>query len=119
SRGPTDDGRIKPDLVAPGTNIVSNQSHYPGASTLWGPYGPNPNYAYSGGTSMATPLAAGAGALVRQWLTARGIANPSAAAIKATLLDTTYDMAPGQYGAGATQEIPANRPNNVDGWGRV
>ena len=28
-------------------------------------------------------------------------------------------MAPGQYGTGATHEIPATRPNNVDGWGRV
>jgi hypothetical protein len=117
SRGPTDDGRVKPDIVAPGTNIVSDKSHYPGASSLWGDY--DANYAYSGGTSMATPLTAGAGVLVRQWLAARGIANPSAAAIKATLLNTTHDMAPGQYGTGATQEIPSTRPNNVSGWGRV
>src|SRR5262249_49515751 len=52
SRGPTDDGRIKPDLVAPGTNIVSNKSHYPGATSLWGDYESNSNYVYSGGTSM-------------------------------------------------------------------
>jgi len=117
SRGPADDGRVKPDLVAPGTNIVSDKSHYPGASSLWGDY--DANYAYSGGTSMATPLTAGAGVLVRQWLAARGIANPSAAAVKATLLDTTHDMAPGQYGTGAPQEIPFTRPNTVSGWGRV
>jgi hypothetical protein len=119
SRGPTDDGRIKPDLVAPGVNIVSNRSHAPSAGTLWGVHESNPNYVYSGGSSMSAPLAAGAGALVRQWLIARGIAAPSAAAVKATLLDTTHDMGPGQYGAGATREIPAIRPNNVDGWGRV
>jgi subtilisin family serine protease len=117
SRGPTDVGRIKPDLVAPGTNIVSNQSHVPGASTLWGPYETNSNYAYSGGTSMATPLAAGAGVLARQWLGSRGLPNPSAAAVKATLLDTTADMAPGQYGTGPTQEIPLTRPNATNGWG--
>ncbi|HLF25734.1 MAG TPA: S8 family serine peptidase [Anaerolineae bacterium] len=117
SRGPADDGRIKPDLVAPGTNIVSNRSHYPGATTLWGAH--NADYAYSGGTSMATPLTAGAGALVREWLTTHGMANPSAAALKATLLNTTADIAPGQYGAGPTQEIPFERPNSVAGWGRV
>ncbi len=119
SRGPTDDGRVKPDLVAPGINIVSNRSHAPNAGVLWGVNETNPNYVYSGGTSMSTPLAAGAGALVRQWLIARGMADPSAAAVKATLLNTTHDMGPGQYGTGATREIPAARPNNVDGWGRV
>lgn len=119
SRGPTDDGRVKPDIVAPGTNIVSNKSHYPGASPLWGQYENNADYAYSGGTSMATPLTAGAGALVRQWLSLNGLANPSAAAVKATLLNTAADMAPGQYGTGAQQEIPASRPNNVAGWGRT
>jgi uncharacterized repeat protein (TIGR01451 family) len=119
SRGPTDDGRVKPDIVAPGTNIVSDGSHYPGAGTLWGSYETNPDYVYSGGTSMATPLVAGAGVLVRQWLTLRGLANPSAAAVKAALLDTTADMAPGQYGVGTTQEIPYSRPNNVAGWGRA
>jgi uncharacterized repeat protein (TIGR01451 family) len=119
SRGPTDDGRIKPDLVAPGVNIVSNRSHAPNAGSLWGVHDTNPNYVYSGGTSMSTPLVAGAGALVRQWLIARGIAAPSAAAVKAILLDTTHDMMAGQYGTGATREIPAIRPNNVDGWGRV
>ncbi|KPV50834.1 hypothetical protein SE17_24625, partial [Kouleothrix aurantiaca] len=92
SRGPTDDGRTKPDIVAPGTNILSNRSHVAGASALWGEY--DANYAYSGGTSMATPLVAGAGALVRQWLAARGLPNPSAAAVKATLLNTTDDIAP-------------------------
>ncbi|HJZ45520.1 MAG TPA: S8 family serine peptidase [Roseiflexaceae bacterium] len=119
SRGPADDGRSKPDIVAPGINIVSDRSHEPNAGTLWGVYASNNNYVYSGGTSMATPLVAGAGALTRQWLIARGIPNPSAAAVKATLLDTTHDMGPGQYGTGTTQEIPATRPNNVEGWGRV
>ena len=119
SRGPADDGRIKPDIVAPGTNIVSNRSHYPGASTLWGVHETNTHYAYSGGTSMATPLTAGAGGLVRQWLAGQGFTNPSAAAIKAILLNTTHNMAPGQYGTGPTQEIPFSLPNNVSGWGRV
>jgi uncharacterized repeat protein (TIGR01451 family) len=117
SRGPTDDGRAKPDVVAPGTNIISNRSHYPKSGTLWGIY--DSDYVYSGGTSTATPLAAGAGVLVREWLTIHGLPNPSAAAVKATLLNTTYDMAPGQYGDDSVQEIPDSRPNSVNGWGRV
>lgn len=119
SRGPTDDGRAKPDIVAPGTNIVSNRSHDPAAGVLWAAHQTNTNYVYSGGTSMATPLTAGMGTLAREWLTGQGAANPSAALVKATLLNTTEDMAPGQYGTGATQEIPYNRPNNVAGWGRA
>ncbi|NOK59372.1 MAG: hypothetical protein GFH27_549283n168 [Chloroflexi bacterium AL-W] len=119
SRGPTDDGRIKPDIVAPGTNIVSNRSHQETASTLWGVHESNEHYVYSGGTSMATPLVAGTGALARQWLTTQGHANPSAAAVKALLLNTTYDIAPGQYGSGEQQEIPSEWPNNVAGWGRA
>ncbi len=118
SRGPTDDGRIKPDLVAPGTNIVSTRSYGSGASTLWGVHETNGNYVYSGGTSMATPLVAGTVALIREWLGTEGLSNPSAAVIKAIALNTTVDIAPGQYGIGATQEIPYNRPNSVAGWGR-
>jgi hypothetical protein len=117
SRGLADDGRAKPDIVAPGTNIVSNRSHDPSAGTLWGEY--DANYSYSGGTSMATPLTAGMGLLAREWLAGQGAANPSAALLKAILLNTTQDMAPGQYGTGATQEIPYQRPNSVAGWGRA
>lgn len=119
SRGPTDDGRIKPDVVAPGTAIVSNRSSHPNAGDLWGKYTPNSKYTIAGGTSMATPLAAGGGVLVREWLERQGVPSPSAAAIKAVLLSTTANMAPGQYVVGGRQEIPAARPNNVAGWGRV
>ena len=121
SRGPTDDGRIKPDLVAPGTLIISARSHdpnSPGDGDLlgWGHY--DANYFYNGGTSMATPLAAGAAALVREWLTElRGVFQPSASVIKAVLINGAADMSPGQYTS--PQEIPAQRPNKVTGWGRV
>jgi subtilisin family serine protease len=119
SRGPVDDGRMKPDLVAPGINIVSARSRGEGAGTLWGAYPQNEDYVVAGGTSMASPITAGAGALVREWLIRQGHANPSAALIKATLLNTTTDIAPGQYGTGAKQEIPFARPNHVAGWGRL
>ena len=118
SRGPTDDGRIKPDLVAPGTDIISARSHHPDAGTGWGVY--DANYVYMGGTSMATPLTAGAATLVRQWYTDRqGVANASGALIKATLINGATALAPGQYGSGSAQEVPYVTPNNVAGWGRV
>ncbi|MEI6913566.1 MAG: S8 family serine peptidase [Armatimonadota bacterium] len=116
SRGPASDGRIKPDLVAPGTNIVSVRSHDPSASSGWGLY--NSDYAYLGGTSMSTPLAAGVAVLVRQHYVDDKQINPSSALVKATLLATARDLSPGQYGTGSALEIPV-RPNNVEGWGYV
>ncbi len=118
SRGPTDDGRIKPDIVAPGTNILSVRSHHPQAGTGWGVY--NADYIFEGGTSMSTPLTAGAAALAREWLgRVKGFANPSSALMKSVLINGAADMSPGQYGTGASREIPSRRPNNVTGWGRV
>lgn len=119
SRGPTDDGRIKPDIVAPGTNILSNRSHVEGANELWGVHEVNEHYVYSGGTSMATPLVAGVGTLIREWLQTQGAVNPGAALVKAVLLNTAQAIAPGQYGEGSTQEIPYQLPNSVAGWGRA
>lgn len=121
SRGPTADGRTKPEIVAPGTNILSVRSQQPGAEVLWGAY--NQDYAWSGGTSMATPLAAGAAAVTRQFLIEKkSFATPSAALLKAYLLHTATEMFPGQYGAvGAEhgQELLTLRPNNDEGYGRV
>jgi len=118
-RGPCDDGRLKPDICAPGTNIVSVRSHAAGAGTGWGEFNPpDKNYIHWGGTSKAAALAAGAAALVRQYYTDRKGHTPSAALVKATLCNGAFDMVPGQYGTGATQEMSA-RPNNVEGWGRI
>ena len=120
SRGPTKDGRLKPDVVAPGTNILSNCSQVKDASPLWGNY--NKEYCYSGGTSMAAPLAAGAAAVVRQNLIQNGIANPSAAVVKAVLMNTATDLYPGQFGnvgKSKGQEILAPGPNFHQGHGRV
>ncbi|OGQ36100.1 MAG: hypothetical protein A3F16_06980, partial [Deltaproteobacteria bacterium RIFCSPHIGHO2_12_FULL_43_9] len=46
SRGPTSDGRIKPDVVAPGTNVLSLKSQHPESGDLWGLY--NSQYTFSG-----------------------------------------------------------------------
>ena len=54
SRGPTADGRVKPDIVAPGEGITS----------LTNNNGDGPNFETLSGTSMATPHVAGAAALL-------------------------------------------------------
>jgi subtilisin family serine protease len=117
SRGPTRDQRLKPEVVAPGSNVLSSFSQEPGASTLWGAY--DAFYVFSGGTSMSTPLVAGAAAVTRQILVERGsVNNPSASLIKALLMLGAEDLAPGQYGTGVHQELKI-RPDNHQGFGLV
>jgi subtilisin family serine protease len=119
SRGPTDDGRIKPDVFAPGTNILSCRSSVTGAGTGWGVH--DAYYVYMGGTSMSTPITAGAMALVRQFYNGTlGMDSPSGALMKATMINGAMDMTPGQYGAPnlTVQEIQG-RPDMHQGWGRI
>lgn len=116
SRGPTDDGRIKPDVVAPGTNILSTMSSQV-SECGWGPGELGGKYCMNGGTSMSNPLVAGAAVLVRDWyVDVKGHTNPSAALIKATLINTAVDL-PG-YGV-TDQEAGQPIPNNHEGWGAV
>jgi serine protease AprX len=88
SRGPTRDGRVKPDVVAPGTFILSTRSTQIAANnTAWSAFPPSRLYFHMGGTSMATPLTAGAVALIREYLrTKEKIKSPSAALLKAALI---------------------------------
>src|SRR2546422_9724724 len=58
SRGPTSDGRIKPDVMAPGVDIWSAHG--------LDPRGDGTDYWQLSGTSMATPTTAGGAALIRQ-----------------------------------------------------
>ncbi|MEM4267094.1 MAG: S8 family serine peptidase, partial [Candidatus Nanoarchaeia archaeon] len=104
SRGPCDDGRIKPDLVAPGYSVVSTKSTLGGTSCT-SSYELNGNYSYCSGTSMATPIAGGAAAIVINHYQSSGV-NPSAALVKATLINGAMDIG---YGI----------PSNYSGWGRI
>jgi subtilisin family serine protease len=102
SRGPAADGRVRPDLVAPGTNLISARSHHPSASY---PVVYNDHYAFYSGSSQAAPIASGAVALARQWLLQRGTAAPSAALVRALLIHGAVDLMPGQYGPAVTGTV--------------
>jgi hypothetical protein len=67
SRGPTRDGRIKPDLVAPGEYIVSARSDG-SLDTHQCSSGDGSTLKAMQGTSMAAPAAAAAAVLVREYL---------------------------------------------------
>jgi hypothetical protein len=110
SRGPCADGRIKPDVVAPGSWIASLRSIYANDDYAWWPI--SPNYLYQGGTSQAGPQVSGAAAVfVQYWRTFHGGATPSPALVKAALINSATDMDDGFTTAAV--------PNNDEGWGRV
>jgi|SRR5262245_11707382 len=116
-RGPTKDKRFKPDVVAPGTFILSAKSREaPTSNTGWRASA-DPLYFFLGGTSMATPLVAGCVALIREFLArlpTNPMANPSAALVKALLINGAVDI-PGQYLPSDTLAMP----NSNEGYGRV
>lgn len=77
SRGPTQDKLLKPDVVAPGVDVLSSgygQGDYPADLTTFGT---------ASGTSMATPHVAGAAALLRALHR-----NWSPAQVKSALMNT-------------------------------
>ena len=129
NRGPTSDGRTKPDLVSPGSSIVSVKSSQgiprPSKDLADG------YYTVKSGTSMATPITAGSVALLIEYLNNHGydcnLANsptsnncPESALIKGILSASSHDMV-GQYSSGGDGENGAveKAPNNHEGWGRV
>lgn len=113
SRGPAQNNRFKPDVVAPGTFVLSARSRDTSGSG-WG-LTSDSFYYYMGGTSMATPLVAGCAALVREYLiTQRHLPTPSAALVKAMLVNGAQDI-PGQYVPSEAGPIP----NFSEGFGRV
>jgi len=113
SRGPAKDGRAKPDICAPGTMVQSTESIYDSVNNGTR----NSYYTMMSGTSMSTPLTAGACADICQFLLERGFESPSASLMKAVLINGTRTMGYGQYKNKA--EIPNKSPNCVNGFGHV
>lgn len=91
SNGPTSDGRIKPDVVAPGVNVYS--------AKVKEISGNNNSYEFVSGTSYSTPITAGICALILS-------AHPELTPIQ--VRDALRNT--------ATQ---SNNPDNVLGWGIV
>ncbi|MDQ6799700.1 MAG: S8 family serine peptidase [Acidobacteriota bacterium] len=84
SRGPTSDGRLKPDISGPGIQFSGDL----GVTSCRPPN----SYFVDVGTSMATPAVAGAGALVSEWYaTACVAAGPTPDALRALLVHSAED----------------------------
>ena len=94
--GPTDDGRLKPDLVAHGDAVLSLEDTSDTASGL------------RSGTSMATPAVAGMAVLLIEEATNMGL-TLTPATIKAVLIQTARDV------AGIGQATTG--PDYATGWG--
>ncbi len=118
SRGPVNsaggDGRIKPDIMAPGTHIEAGvpQSNYDGSSVCnqFFPAGQT-LYGWSSGTSHSCPAVAGGAALVYQDFLNKGAGAPSPAMVKAYLMNSATHMT----GVGANDTLPSNN----QGMGRM
>ncbi len=96
SQGPTDvDFRVKPDVVAPGVNVLSS---VPMANC-----GGAPCFAFFSGTSMATPHLAGVAAVVRQ-------AHPdwSAEQVRSAIVNTAVQGVLTAYQNGTTPVSDVN-----------
>ncbi len=130
SRGPTMDGRIKPDVVAPGTWMLSGYS-----DRFQQQYDPSPNpqnglyqydgwgipanqaYKYMGGTSMSAPLVAGGAAVIRDYYQKTLNHQASAALVKAMLVNSAVDLLDENNDGVFDNAYPI--PNIHEGWGRV
>jgi serine protease AprX len=82
--GPTDDGRLKPDIVAKGTGIDSAQST---SDTAY-----SGNGASSSGTSYSTPAAAASGLLLQQYYNSLYGTYMRASTLKALMIGTAEDL---------------------------
>ncbi len=113
SQGPSLDGRIKPDIVAPGMDICSGlaeEAKSPaGFGCATGTHADGSSlYISLSGSSHATAIAGGATALVREFLREEmNINSPSAALIKAVVINGATDL--------GTPDIP----NAEEGWGQL
>lgn len=110
SRGPAEDGRIKPDVTAPGTWISSLRSPVGNDEFAWADI--DFYYMFEGGTSQAGPHVSGAAAVfVQYYRDTHTNATPSPALVKAALINSAADM------DDSVETGPV--PNADEGWGRV
>lgn len=107
SMGPTSDGRIKPDISAPGQTLMSAYPDFDqikdGRSTSTVVDGKTYYYGYMQGTSMSSPYAAG---VVAMWLEAKGDLTVE------DIHDIFHHSSCSDNATGAT-------PNNSWGWGKI
>lgn len=109
SRGPAADGRIKPDVTAPGTVITGSRAGSCGSVS--GCF--DANHAYSTGTSHAAPQVAGAAALFTQYYrNSHAGTSPNPSLIKAAIINSAQEM------NGLTTNL-MTVPNGNEGWGRI
>jgi uncharacterized membrane protein/uncharacterized protein YfaP (DUF2135 family) len=107
SRGPTEDNRIKPDVLAPG-GFVRSCLAQEATDTAGGTTQPGGWYIQYSGTSMATPNAAGVASMIREYIIEIAQRpSPQGALVKALMVLGAQDI-------GAK-----NIPNNDEGWGRI
>jgi hypothetical protein len=108
SRGPTADGRIKPEVVAPGQNVTST-------APLIGGLPIDSLHTLANGTSFSAPTVTGTAALISEWWSQQNNSQlPSPAMIKALLINTAQDIRGSSFSNGARPI-----PNTDEGWGRV
>jgi Subtilase family len=87
SRGPREDGAFKPSAVAPGAAVSTAPLWQAGVGL---PYALPPGYQLANGTSMASPQAAGVGALLVSAAKATGIQHQPAQIRQALMSSSRY-----------------------------
>ena len=99
SRGPTKDGRVKPDILLPGVNIVAARAKDTSMGNVIDEY-----HTSASGTSMATPHCAGVCALLLS-----GDSSLTPAQVKQKLMDTAIDLNfdPNTQGSGRVDALRA------------
>ncbi|MGW4557244.1 S8 family serine peptidase [Streptomyces sp. NPDC004365] len=113
SRGPREDGGFTPTLVAPGAAINSTQTWLPGAPVPEAGYSLPAGYSMLQGTSMASPQAAGASALLLSAAEQKGI-DLTPAKLRTALTSTAHHI----KGVQAYEE-GAGRIDIEDAWDAV
>jgi hypothetical protein len=91
SRGPREDGGFAPTLVAPGAAINSTQTWLPGSPVGEAGYSLPAGYSMLQGTSMASPQAAGASALLLSAAKQKGI-DLTPAGLRTALTSTAHHI---------------------------